>query len=155
MPQLVKGGKYVFAWSVVGRNGEITIPLEARKEYNVQPKDKVIVVSGSKTSGGFSIIKQEKLKDSKLSVIMDDNPSLYSLGKGEITTYHHRLICWNEISEKGTVLFPMKTLSELHIKLEDRLLCVRGSGLGVGFIVKGPIIQVAKKHPEIPVCRLY
>jgi len=29
MPQLVKGGKWVFGWVIVGFQGELTIPPEA------------------------------------------------------------------------------------------------------------------------------
>ena len=61
MPQLVKGGKNAFAWSKVRINGEIKIPNEVIVEYDLQPGDKVIIMSGSKTSGGFSIVKVEKL----------------------------------------------------------------------------------------------
>ena len=33
MPQIIKGGKYLFGWSKVGVKGKIKIPLEAYEEY--------------------------------------------------------------------------------------------------------------------------
>jgi len=33
MPQLVKGGKYVFGWSIISEYGGILIPEEALHEY--------------------------------------------------------------------------------------------------------------------------
>ena len=41
MPQLVKGGKYIFGWSKVGKEGKIKIPPEAYEEYNLK-KDKYV-----------------------------------------------------------------------------------------------------------------
>ncbi len=38
-----------------------------------------------------------------------------------------------------------------QIKMGDKLLVIRGSGLAVGFAVKGPIVKVAQKHKEIKV----
>ena len=36
MPQLAKGGKWVFGWVLVGPHGEVTIPPEAWDEYGLQ-----------------------------------------------------------------------------------------------------------------------
>jgi hypothetical protein len=63
MPQLAKGGKYVFGWSKVGDQGEIVIPLEALEEYNLTTDKNVILMSGSKTSGGFGLTMAESLKN--------------------------------------------------------------------------------------------
>ncbi len=35
MPQLNKGGKYVFGWSVIGAEGTIHFPTMALSEYNL------------------------------------------------------------------------------------------------------------------------
>ncbi len=35
MPQLVKGGKYVYGWSKVSTKGKIAIPDKAKEEYNL------------------------------------------------------------------------------------------------------------------------
>ena len=53
MPQLVKGGKYIFGWAKIGNNGEIRIPPEAYHEYDLKKDKNSILFSGSKTSGGF------------------------------------------------------------------------------------------------------
>ncbi len=153
MPQLVKGGKNAFGWSKVGINGEIKIPKEVREEYNLQPTNKVIIMTGSKKSGGFSIIKEEKLRDSHLSIILENNPKLsdFTLSKGEVINYNNRIFCWIEINDRGSIILPVKTLKLYGIKPGDHILSVRGSNLGVGFIGKGPIIEEAKKHPELKI----
>ena len=153
MPQLVKGGKHVFGWSKVGNNGVIKIPPEVIEEYQLQPYDKVIIISGSKTSGGFSIVKFEVLKNSPLSVVLDNNPDLarFQLSNGEPIQYNNRYFCWTEISKNGKIHLPIETLRLYGIKLRDNILSARGSGLGVGFLVRGPIIQEARKHSDLKI----
>ena len=153
MPQLVKGGKHVFGWSKVGNNGVIKIPPEIIEEYQLQPYDKVIIISGSKTSGGFSIVKFEVLKNSPLSVVLDNNPDLarFQLSNGEPIQYNNRYFCWTEISKNGKIHLPIETLRLYGIKLRDNILSARGSGLGVGFLVRGPIIQEARKHSDLKI----
>jgi hypothetical protein len=46
MPQLVKGGKWVFGWCVVGPAGETQIPPEAYLEYGFQSGEKLVVIHG-------------------------------------------------------------------------------------------------------------
>lgn len=41
MPQLVKGGKYIFGWAVVQNDGRIKIPDEAFTEYDFHSKTDV------------------------------------------------------------------------------------------------------------------
>ena len=151
MPQLVKGGKHVFGWSKVSDTGEIKISKEVMEEYNLQPSNKVYIISGSKTSGGFSIVKNEVLRKSKLSLVIKENPKLddFTLKPGEPIKFQNRFICWTEILEQDSIQLPIETLHVYGIKPHDNVLSVRGSGLGVGFIVRGPILQEAKKHPEL------
>jgi len=53
MPQLVKGGKWVFGWTVVSSAGEVRIPPEAYAEYGFpsatgfQNGERLLVVRGS------------------------------------------------------------------------------------------------------------
>ena len=153
MPQLVKGGKNVFRWSKVSNSSGIKIPIEVIKEYDLRPSNKVIIMSGSKTSGGFSIVKIEKLINSPLSVVLDNNPKLakFQLSNGEPIQYNNRYFCWTEISKNGKIHLPIETLRLYGIKLRDNILSARGSGLGVGFLVRGPIIQEARKHSDLKI----
>jgi hypothetical protein len=67
MPQLSKGGKYVFGWSRVREDGGTPIPDEITREYHLKPDEKVILMLGSKTSEGFSVAKKSSLEQSVLS----------------------------------------------------------------------------------------
>lgn len=131
MPRLVKGGKWTYGWVVIGPGGEITIPPEALREYGFQAGDEAIFTSGSRRSGGFGISTpklmaavSERLKGATLRV----------LGRGRF-------------GEDGRVTVP----PEAGVKRGDRLLTVRGSRYGLGFVAKGPIYKEAVKYPGLDV----
>jgi hypothetical protein len=124
MPQLVKGGKWVFGWCIVGQDVEIRIPPEAHTEYGFQAGETVIITPGSRCSGGFGIGKAEKLANSPLQL----------RSTGQVT-----------IGADGQVVLPV----EAGVQPNERLLVVRGSGLALGFVRRGPIFEEALKHPEI------
>jgi hypothetical protein len=67
MPLIAKGGKYVFGWSLIGSGGRIQIPPETQAEYRLVPGGKVILTSGSKSTGGFTVSTKELLQRSALA----------------------------------------------------------------------------------------
>jgi bifunctional DNA-binding transcriptional regulator/antitoxin component of YhaV-PrlF toxin-antitoxin module len=148
MPRLVKGGKYVYGWSEVNSNGQIVVPNEALEEYGFKDTNKVIVMSASKRSGGFALTTPSLLKNSQLSIILDENPRLagYQLPEGQTMTVGTRTYCWVKLNNKGEFVVPTETLRAYGVSLGDRLLVGRGSGLALAFIAKGPIVAEAKKH---------
>lgn len=128
MPQLAKGGKWVFGWVVVGLGGEIQIPPEAYMEYGFQAGETVIFIHGSRRSGGFGLGRPERLAQTNIPL------QKRIFGQGTIHT-------------AGRVALP----PEAGVKAGDRLLVVRGSGLALGFLQRGPIYEEALRHPEIEV----
>ena len=126
MPQLVKGGKWVFGWVVVGGHREITVPPEAYAEYGFRAGEPVFFLHGSRRSGGFSIGRLAKLEQSQVPI-------------------RQRAFAQGEIGAGGQIDLP----SEACVQAGDRLLAVRGSGLALGFLTQGPIYEEAVKHPEI------
>ena len=156
MPQLVKGGKYVFGWSLISEDGGILIPEEAWREYRLKPGEKVIIMPGSNTSGGFSIAKKSLLVESRLSDILAWNQDLaeFRIAEGDIIDTKGRKLCWAIIHAGGFLQLPPRTLEAYGIRPNDYLLAVRGSYVGIGMIAKGAICEEAKKHPEISVSKL-
>lgn len=126
MPQLVKGGKWVFGWVVVGSGGEVRIPPAAFVEYGFQPGERVLFLRGSRSSGGFSIGRPGRLAQASIP--------LQSRAVGEAV-----------IDEARRVRFPPET----GVRPGERLLVVRGSGLALGFVQHGPVYEEAMNHPEI------
>lgn len=150
MPQLVKGGKHVFGWSRVGNKGTIMIPSEAFAEYRLTSGENAFLISGSRTSGGFGLIRRESLKMSRLGVLLEKHPELaeFRIPEGRAVESDGKASCWVRI-QKQRITVPVVTLALFGIKPGARVLSVRGSGWALGFIVRGPIIEEAGRHPEL------
>jgi hypothetical protein len=153
MPQLVKGGKHIFGWSKVSEEGKIIISPEACEEYNYTEGDKVIVMSGSKTSGGFSVLKIKMFMESSLSEMIKEIPRLMkpNLQREEILKHKNKKLCWTLIGKNCSITFSHKTLQEYNINVGDMLLAARGSVLDISFLSKGPILDEALKCPDLDV----
>ncbi|MFX1503446.1 MAG: hypothetical protein ACFFDH_20955 [Promethearchaeota archaeon] len=151
MPQIIKGGKYIFGWSKVGNQGKIKIPPEAFREYNLSLDECVILFSGSKTSGGFGVSSIRILRNSAMNEITEKITSLakYKIPEGEIIEFKNRKYCLLRILDDKSIVLPERILDAFEINTNDLLLSGRGSHLAIGFIAKGPIFEEAKKHPEI------
>lgn len=150
MPQLVKGGKHVFGWSIVGDDGTILIPPDAFSEYQFTSYRTGILMPGSKTSGGFGLTTLELLRNSSLSGLLDRCPELatFQVSEGEAVTCHKKTYCWVTL-QGNSFRVPIETLKHYGVRPGDTLLVVRGSGQALGFIVRGPIVEEARKHPEL------
>ena len=92
MPQMNKGGKFIFGKSIVRYDGTIQIPPQAVKEYNITFDKKVYLFTGSKITGGFCVTRKGLLEPSKLGHILTDMPELqsYTLPHGEFVKYKGR-----------------------------------------------------------------
>jgi hypothetical protein len=130
MPQLVKGGKWVFGWVIVGGQGQLTIPPEARGEYGFQSGEAAVFVPGSRSSGGFG------LSTPRLLAQMSDPLRV-------------RILARARIGEDDQTVVP----AALRIRPGARLLAVRGSCRALGFVARGPIYDEALLHPELEVLR--
>lgn len=123
MPQLVKGGKWIFGWVVVGPRREIPIPPEAYHEYGFQAGESVLFLRGSRRSGGLAVGRLERV------------PQIL----------RGRVLGHGQMGENGQVVAPPET----DVRPGSRLLAVRGSGVAVSFLTQGPIYAEALKHPEL------
>ena len=85
MPQLNKGGKFVFGLSVIHPDLTIHIPPQALSEYDATRDGKIIIFTGSKITGGFCVTTYSLLRGSKLKHILEDCPALRDclLSEGE------------------------------------------------------------------------
>jgi hypothetical protein len=155
MPQLVKGGKYVFGWSPVGPGGIIRIPDEAATDYRLNPLDRIIVISGSRTHKGFAISKRELLKGSPLYLRIQSIPDLWKspVLKGGTVIYKNRIYTHSVIDERGGFSLSWEALNQYSVSEGDHLLVCRGSGLALSFIREGPIVQEAITHSDLKVYR--
>ncbi|MBN2325254.1 MAG: hypothetical protein JXQ30_16105 [Spirochaetes bacterium] len=160
MPKLVKGGKWVYGWSVVGMDCRVLVPPDARDEYGFALEEDVLVMSGSRRSMGFAVTTEALLSGTpfqrhfegylefleyyeKNSMTGEDPRAVFSQ-KGKALS---RVF----LDERGCLQMWRALLERYGVSPFDRLLGVRGSGIALGFVVKGPIVKEAEKHPEIRV----
>jgi hypothetical protein len=152
MPQLVKGGKYVYGWSVINVDGRIRIPDEAFYEYDFMMIEKIILMSGSKASGGLSISKPEAMGGSKMGPQIIDSAGYlkesrsFTTHKSEIIKSGGRLISWTVLDKGKNFYLSDELMDLLGLQTGSKLLVGRGSGRGPAFIAKGPIYEKAMKH---------
>lgn len=128
MPQLVKGGKWVFGWVIVGPRRELRIPPAAWDEYRFQAGGEVTFIPGSRRSGGFSLSHARLLAETS-------------------TPLQVRALAQSRVDEEIRLVLP----PTVGVQPGDRLLVVRGSGLALGFVANGPIYAEALKHPELEI----
>ena len=151
MPQLIKGGKYIFGWSIVNKDGRISIPDEAKEEYSFKPYDKVYILQGSRTSKGFAITNKRIIKNSILINIIKDMPDLFNFSKldnGYIEK-NNKIYAWSEVDNDGYFRIDLKVLNKYSIRVGDKLLVGRGSGFALAFIKEGMIVKEALQHSEL------
>ncbi len=152
MSKFVKDTKYVYGWSKVDSKGKITIPIEARKKYNLGDAKKVFLIPSVRRSGGFGVATEESLKNSPLAKrVLNKNQQLadYKLNEGEYIEIKGRPYCWVKLHSDGSFNVPEETLKRFKINPGEDLLLMKRSNLALGFLAQGPIIKEAKKHSEL------
>jgi hypothetical protein len=70
---------------------------------------------------------------------------------GRVVRLEGRPFCWTSIEETGHITLSDEALREYEILPGDRLLTVKGSGLALGFALRGPLVDEALTHTEIEV----
>ena len=155
MPQLVKGGKYIFGWTRVNKDLNVRIPNETYDEYKFTENDKLIILSGSKSSGGFSLITTNSIIKSKFSKNIikllgyKKETNSFTTNKLEVIKQRERLVSWTSLEKDKYFRLSTELISLLNINIGDNLLVGRGSGLGPAFLVKGIIYEEALKHKDL------
>ncbi|MDY0098106.1 MAG: hypothetical protein RBR81_02795 [Bacteroidales bacterium] len=146
MPQLVKGGKYVFGWSLINDDLKVKIPGKALREYHLNECKKVILFSGSKKTGGFCVSSRDWIEKTIIKGIFEQNPGFNNpkTCEGEFVKYKSRFYCWADLKRNLLYLTP-EMLKTFGLKPNDRLLSIRGSYIAFVMGAKGPIIDTANK----------
>ena len=95
MPQMNKGGKFIFGKSLIREDGTIQLPAQAIDEYAITADGKVYLFTGSKSTGGFCVTRKGLLAPSKLGHILTDTPQLqnYTTRQGEFISYKGECVC--------------------------------------------------------------
>lgn len=145
MPQVTKGGKYIFGWSLIRDDLKVQLPEMAVKEYCITIDKNVYISSGSKSTGGFIVMRKGLLSGSKIENILTDNPALndYTLPQGEFIKYKGRFYSWLPISDDGCIKLTGNMMDVLQLHAGDKLLSIRSSNIAFTMGVKGQLIERA------------
>jgi len=153
MPQLNKGGKFIFGLSKIQKDLVLQFPEQAIKEYNVNQSNKIIVFTGSKSTGGFCVTNKIMLESSKLAHILDDLPELanYELPSGKFIHYKGRSYSWVSINIAGRIKIPEDMMNFLHLFVDEELLSIRSSDIAFTMGAYGTLLDKASNYKgEIP-----
>lgn len=148
MPQMNKGGKFVFGRSVVNENGAVQIPTQAVEEYDIASEGKIYLLTGSKSTGGFCITRKGLLLPSKLGHILTENHALlnYTAECGQFIQYKGRAYCWINISTTGQIFLTREMMNFLNIKSDMKLLSIRSSNIAFTMGAKGSLLAKADSY---------
>ena len=148
MPQLNKGGKFVFGLSLIKDDLTVQFPPQAIEEYNLMSDDKIIIFTGSKVTGGFCVTTYPLLSKSKLSHILHECPQLEnrSIPQGQLIKYKGRKYTWISLKENGSIQFTPQLLKQLNLNIGNELLCIRSSDIAFTMGAKGPLLEKAHNY---------
>lgn len=149
MPQLNKGGKFIFGKSLIRDDLTIRLPAQAVEEYEITSEGRVYLFTGSKSTGGFCVTRKGLLQPSQLGHILAENPKLsdYLVAEGEFVPYKGRSYCWVSISEDGIIQLTPDALCFLNLQEGVELLAIRSSNIAFTMGAKGPLLARAEAYP--------
>jgi len=141
----------VFGWTAIKKGGMIRIPDDAYEEYGFKDGEKLIIMSGSKRSGGFGLSNLELLESTPIGNSIKNLKKLYRflIPEGEVIKQGERSYSWVKLHDDRSIKLSGSILREFSINKQSKLLVARGSGLALGFISKGPIFEEALKHSNL------
>ncbi len=148
MPQMNKGGKFIFGKSLIRDDFAIHLPTQALTEYNATAEGKVYLFTGSKVTGGFCVTRKGLLEPSKLGHILTDNSALqnYQTAAGEFVKYKGRSYCWVNIAENGVIQLNQQILDFLNLKIGMELLSIRSSDIAFTMGATDPLLERADSY---------
>lgn len=143
MPQMNRGGKFIFGKSVIRDDGSVQFPSQAIEEYDIAGDKRVYVFTGSKSTGGFCVTRMGLLRPSKLGHILADNPDLlnYTSKNGEFIAYKGRAYCWTDVSQSGKIVLTPDMMDFLHLAPGMQLLSIRSSDIAFTMGARGPLFE--------------
>lgn len=148
MPQMSKGGKFIFGKSVIRDGLTIQLPAQALTEYNALAEGKVYLFTGSKITGGFCVTRKGLLEPSKLGHILTNNLALqnYQTAEGEFIKYKGRSYCWISISGTGVIQLNQNMVDFLNLEIGMELLSIRSSDIAFTMGARGPLVEKAENY---------
>lgn len=151
MPQIAKGGKFVFGRSLIREDLSVRFPPQAVREYDITVEQRVYLMTGSKSTGGFCIMRKGLLAPSKLGMILTENPELrdYSTAPGAFIRFKGRSYCWLPIDSEGLIRLTPEMMSFLDLRVGMKLLSIRSSDIAFSMGAKGRLLEAADQYDGV------
>jgi len=151
VPQMNKGGKFIFGKSLIREDLQLQFPPQAVREYAACSEGRVYLFTGARATGGFCVTRRGLLLPSRLGNILWESPDLreFTRPEGEFSAYKGRKYCWVSISETGSIRLTEKMLAVLELTPGMELLSIRSSNIAFTMGAKGPLLERAKKYPGV------
>ncbi len=151
MPQMNRGGKFVFGKSIIRENGAVQLPPQAVREYQIAAEGRVYLFTGSRSTGGFCVTRKGLLAPSTLGHILTENPGLldYTLECGAFLRYKGRSYCWTGITEDGRITLSQAMMDLLKLAPGTELLSIRSSDIAFTMGAKGPLLEKARNYDGV------
>lgn len=148
MPQVTKGGKFIFGWSRIREGGILTLPPQAVSEYDIVCEGRVILFTGSKSTGGFCVTRHGLWMRSKLGFVLAQTPAVSEYADAPYTwrRIKGRSYCWAPVTNMGELALPSETLTFLNMKPNDLLLSIRSSDIAFTMGHHGPLVERARNY---------
>jgi len=154
MPQMNKGGKFIFGKSIIGEDGGVQLPAQAIQEYHITMEKKIYLFTGSKSTGGFCVTRRGLFAPSKLGHILTELPDLrnYTAKAGQFIRYKGRSYCWTAVTEAGRLVLTAEMMDFLQLRPGMQLLSIRSSDIAFTMGAKGPLLEKSEIYEgEIPI----
>ncbi len=147
MPQLNKGGKFVYGFSVINDDLYVNFPPEALKNYKIENEDKIIIFQSSKITGGFCVTTKNLLENSKLNGILENLPKLknFEIKSKELIKYKNKIYTWLNIYD-GKIKLTEEFLKAFELKKGMKLLAIKSSDIAFAMGAKGILLERANEY---------
>eukprot|EP00727_Mastigamoeba_balamuthi_P013619 m51a1_g8880 hypothetical protein (158) ;mRNA; f:636024-636497 len=149
MPQLRKGGKHVYGWSAVSPAGAVVLPPGALREYGIAPGDRVLLLSGSRSSRGFRVSTGPLLAGTVFErqlALCPEVPAGTAPEGVAVRATRTLVCCWAAVGPDGSVRLSPQTLAAFGCRAGGRLLAIRGSNVAFVMAAQGPLVRVAEVY---------
>lgn len=143
MPQLSKGGKFVFGISILRSDFTVRIPPQTIEEYNITADDDIILFTSSKSTGGFCVTSRRLLETSQLKNILSECPLIgqNTAPPLEFVRYKGMAYCRAKINENGILQLTDQAAGYLGLEIGSELMVIRSSNIAFTMGAKGPLMD--------------
>jgi len=151
MPKIGQAGEFVYGWVVVDSAGKIPVPDGVRGDYGFSPGEVPVLLGGGSGWRGIRVCRLDDLRESAMGVILERYPQLVDEKDMAVVVGRSRYYGRAPLLEGEGIALNSRQQEAFEVSPGDRLLVVRVSEVMIAFLLDGPLVEIARGHPELPV----